>query len=62
LTVNTLLYQSSNITLLLYLFKETQDANNDEASEFDKHHKTLLTANAEQGWAAELRCYTSTFQ
>ena len=40
----------------------TQDANDDEASEFDKHRETLLTADAEEGWAAELRRYTSTMQ
>ena len=43
----------------------TQDAKDDEASvlsEFDKHWKTLLTADAEEGWASELRRYLSTMQ
>jgi hypothetical protein len=40
---------------------ETQDVNDDEALEFDKHHKTLLTADTKEGWAAELCHYTSTF-
>ena len=40
----------------------TQDASDDEASEFDKHRETLLTADTEEGWAAELRRYTSTMQ
>ena len=40
----------------------TQDANDDEESEFDKHREMLLTADAEEGWAAELRRYTSTMQ
>jgi len=31
-------------------------------SEFDKLRETLLTADAEEGWAAELRRYTSTMQ
>ena len=31
-------------------------------SEYNKHRKTLLTANAEEGWAAELRHYTGTMQ
>ena len=44
----------------------TQDASDDEASvlsEFNKHHKTLLTTNSvKEGWASELHCYTSTMQ
>jgi len=40
----------------------TQDANDDEELEFDKHREMLLTADAEEGWAAELRRYTSTMQ
>ena len=32
----------------------TQDANDDEASEFDKHRETLLTADMEEGWAASV--------
>lgn len=31
-------------------------------SEFDKLRETLLTADAEEGWASELRHYTSTMQ
>jgi hypothetical protein len=31
-------------------------------SEFDKLRETLLTADAEEGWASELRRYTSTMQ
>jgi len=31
-------------------------------TEFDKHRKSLLIADAEEGWAAELRRYLSTFQ
>jgi hypothetical protein len=31
-------------------------------TEFDKHRKALLIADAEEGWAAELRRYLSTFQ
>ena len=34
----------------------------DEVSEFDRHCKTLLTADAEEGWAAELRRYLGTMQ
>jgi hypothetical protein len=41
---------------------ETQDANDDETSEFDKYCETLLTANAEEHFAAELCHYTSNFQ
>lgn len=43
----------------------TQNSNDDEASglsEFDKHRQTLLTADTDEGWAAELRRYTSTMQ
>jgi hypothetical protein len=43
----------------------TQDDKDDEASilsEFDKHRKTLLTADADEGWAAELGRYTGTMQ
>jgi hypothetical protein len=29
---------------------------------FDKLRETLLTADAEEGWASELRRYTSTMQ
>lgn len=31
-------------------------------SEFDKHRETLLTADAEEGWASELRRYIGTMQ
>jgi hypothetical protein len=31
-------------------------------TEFDKHRKTLLTADADEGWAAELRRYLATMQ
>jgi hypothetical protein len=31
-------------------------------SEFDKHRKTLLSNDAEEGWASELRRYLSTMQ
>ena len=31
-------------------------------SEFNKLRETLLTADAEEGWASELRRYTSTMQ
>jgi hypothetical protein len=42
----------------------TQDANQEAPilSEFDKHRQTLLTADVDEGWAAELRRYTSTMQ
>ena len=31
-------------------------------SEFDKHHKTLLSDNLEEGWASELCCYLNTME
>jgi len=31
-------------------------------SEFDKHRETLLTTDAEEGWASELRRYLGTMQ
>ena len=31
-------------------------------SEFDKYRETLLTTDAEEGWASELRRYLSTMQ
>jgi len=31
-------------------------------SEFDKHRETLLSNDAEEGWASELRRYLSTMQ
>ena len=31
-------------------------------SEYDKLHETLLTDDAEEGWASELRCYLYTMQ
>ena len=31
-------------------------------TEFDKHRKTLLTADDDEGWAAELRRYLATMQ
>jgi len=40
----------------------TQDTNDDKASKFDRHRETLLTADADEGWAAELCHYTSTMQ
>ena len=33
-----------------------------EMSEFDKHCKTLLMGDAEEGWASELRRYLGTMQ
>ena len=40
----------------------TQDADDDDTSEFDKHREMLLTANMIEGWVAELRRYLSTMQ
>ena len=40
----------------------TQDADDDDTSEFDKHCETLLTANTIEGWVAELHRYLSTMQ
>jgi hypothetical protein len=31
-------------------------------SDFDKHHKSLLIDDAEEGWASELRCYLGMMQ
>jgi hypothetical protein len=44
-----------------------QDVSDDTAiapvlSEFDKHRETLLTADAEEGWASELRRYLGIVQ
>jgi hypothetical protein len=33
-----------------------------EMSDFDKHRKTLLKDDAEEGWASELRRYLGTMQ
>lgn len=30
--------------------------------EFNKHCKTLLAENAQEGWASELHCYLSTME
>jgi hypothetical protein len=40
----------------------TQDADDDDASEFDKHREMLLTADTIEGWVAELCRYLSTMQ
>jgi hypothetical protein len=37
---------------------ENKDA--DKLSEFDRHRKTLLSSDAEEGWASELRRYLGT--
>jgi hypothetical protein len=39
---------------------EVTDASN--ISEFDKHRETLLTGDAAEGWASELRRYLGTMQ
>jgi len=31
-------------------------------SDFDKHRKTLLSDDVEEGWKPELRCYLATMQ
>jgi hypothetical protein len=38
------------------------EINATEMSEFDKHRKTLLMEDAEEGWASELRRYLGTMQ
>lgn len=38
------------------------EINATELSEFDKHRKTLLMDDAEEGWASELRRYLGTMQ
>ena len=38
------------------------EAASEDASEFDKHRETLLSDDAEEGWAPELRRYTKTMQ
>jgi len=48
------------------LQKNTATLDNDDdsvvLSEFDKHREALLTADADEGWASELRRYLGTFQ
>ena len=34
----------------------------DAMSEFDKHHRTLLSDDLDEGWASELGCYLDTMQ
>src|SRR5271168_4258583 len=38
------------------------EAASEDASEFDKHRETLLSDDAEEGWAPELRRYIKTMQ
>lgn len=38
------------------------EAASEGTSEFDKYHETLLSDDAEEGWAPELRRYTKTMQ
>jgi len=38
------------------------EAASEDASEFDKHRETLLSDDAEEGWAPELRRYLKTMQ
>ena len=52
------------------LYKEAPSTNTSSAtstladamSEFDKHCKTLLSDDLEEGWASELGCYLNTIQ
>src|ERR1700678_1223271 len=39
-----------------------EEAASEDASEFDKHRETLLSDDAEEGWAPELWRYTKTMQ
>ena len=41
---------------------DDEEAVSEHASEFDKHRETLLSDDAEEGWAPELRRYTKTMQ
>lgn len=41
---------------------ETQSVDTSEQSEFDRHRETLLSDDAEEGWASELRRYLCTMQ
>ena len=43
---------------------QTWDANEEASvlSEYDKHHETLLSADVDMGWDAELCLYTDTMQ
>ena len=34
----------------------------EDTLEFDKHHKTLVSDDTEEGWASELCCYLKTMQ
>lgn len=41
---------------------EINNATSLHVSEFDKHRETLLSDDAEEGWASELRRYLGTMQ
>jgi hypothetical protein len=55
-------YNTCPRTIPLQRNTVTPDDDPSVLSEFDKHRETLLTADAEEGWASELRRYLGTMQ
>lgn len=53
-------YKNRPSTTVSHTEKNVEDVS--EMSEFDKHRETLLSEDAEEGWASELRRYLGTMQ
>ena len=55
-------YEIQSTTAATNVPTDQDDAEMHAMSELDKHHETLLSDNATEGWASELRCYLGTMQ
>ena len=42
--------------------EDAMDKDTQTWSEFDKHRKSILSDDVEEGWSSELRCYLGTMQ
>ena len=55
-------YENWSTTAATNVPTNQDDAEMHTMSEFDKHHETLLSDDATEGWAPELRRYLGTMQ
>ena len=55
-------YENRSATAATNVPTDQDDAEMHTMSEFNKHHETLLSDDATEGWASELRHYLGTMQ
>ena len=55
-------YENRSTTAATNVPTDQGDAEMHAMSEFDKHHETLLSDDATEGWASKLRHYLGTMQ